>query len=52
MKISIYAPYAKERLELKSVLKQRVNIQFCIMDKSSASRKPSGFHGEISPAKS
>jgi len=27
MKISIYAPYAKERL------KQRVNIQFCITER-------------------
>jgi hypothetical protein len=30
MNVSIYAPHAKERL------KQRVNIQFCILNKSSA----------------
>jgi hypothetical protein len=33
MKISIYAAYAKERLE------QRVNIQFCILNESSSTRK-------------
>ena len=31
-------------LMLKSVLKQRVNIQFCILNESSAIRKESGPH--------
>jgi hypothetical protein len=45
MKISIYAPL------LKSVLKQRVNIQFCILNESSARREvilgPDLFGGRV-----
>jgi hypothetical protein len=38
MKVSIYAPYAKERLETA-----RSTFQFCILNESSASRKKFGY---------